>query len=136
MKDAFKYQVEDALRKQSAHHLKPMFTSMFAIPERVYEYDHAFFVVYNTSTGKYEIHSLNHYPETHALTVPYGELDVRALRWLWRNDLRVHGRDVFRRIEQGEERREKSNQRDWKNWVESVAKETQSEFAKDAWLGG
>lgn len=133
MKDAFKHRVEDALTNQSARHLTPMFTSVYAIPERVYQYDPDFFVVYNTVTGKYEIHSLNHYPDTHALTVPYNELDVRALRWLWRNDLRVHGKAIFQRIEQGEQRLEKSKQREWSNWVEAVAGETRSMFAKDAW---
>lgn len=134
MNQAFQNDVKTRL--QGRYHLIPLFSHVHDIPQRLYEYDPNLFCVYNTNTGKYEIHSLNHFPDTHALNVPYGELDVRALRYLWRNDLRVHGRDIFRRIDAGEAAAENRKKREWKNWVEDVAKETQSMFAKDAWIGG
>lgn len=130
----FKKEVELALHRQKAYHLRPMFGSVSNIPEQIYEYDNSFFVAFNTNTGGYEVHSLNHYPETHALDLPFPELDRRALRHLWRNDLRVHGWDIFRRIEDGEQKAEKRKEREMKNWIQDVAGETKGMFAHDAWL--
>lgn len=130
----FQKEVEQALHRQKAYHLRPMFGSVHSTPEAIYEYDNSFFVVFNTHTGGYEIHSLNHYPETHALDLPFAELDRRSLRHVWRNDLRVHGWNIFRRIEEGESRAEKRKERNLQNWVQSVASETKSMFAHDAWL--
>lgn len=117
-------------------HLKPIFTSVHNIPERVYEYDQSFFVVFNTKLQRYEIHCTEHFPTTHAVTIPYKELDIRTLRHLWYNDIRVQGDKVLKKAVQFEERYEEAKERERKNEIESVAREMKSAFAKDAWLGG
>lgn len=127
---SYRHDVLEAVRSKS--HLIPLFSSTYHIPERVREYGPRFFVVYNSKKEKFEIHHLDQ-QNTYCLTIPYKELDVRALQHLWENDLSVHGTNIFRRVEQSEERMKQQKDREWKNWIEDVAKETRSAFAKDAW---
>jgi hypothetical protein len=107
--------------------------SVYDIPKRIEEYDKDMFVVFNSLKQKYELHSIQYPGDTFQLTFPYQELDVRALRHVWESDLSVHGKNIFRRLEQDEEKAKKSKDRDFKNWAQSVARETKSLFAKDAW---
>lgn len=115
-------------------YLVPIFSHVYDMPRRIKEYDSSFFVVFNKNRQKYEIHSLD-YPDNDTLscTVPYDELDVRALYHIYDNDLRVHGSEIFRRIERSERLAEQRQERERRNWLHAVAKETQSMFAKDAW---
>jgi hypothetical protein len=132
MKANYRHQVE--LRIENRPHLKPIFSHVFDIPKRVYEYDNSFFVVFNTRNQRYEVHSLD-YPgeDTISVTVPYKNLDERTLRHIYRNDIRVHGMEIFRRLELAEEKEEKRKERETKNFTEDFAREHQSAFAKDAW---
>lgn len=134
IKQSFKDKVRNLLEGQ--HHLIPMFTNVFYIPERIYEYDPSFFVVYNTRHHRYEIHCTEHFPTTHAVTLPYKELDVRAVRHLWYNDIRMQGDKVLKKADKYEERLEKEKAREEKNFIESFAREFKSEFAKDSWTWG
>lgn len=126
----FKREVTLKIDHQS--HLLPLFGSVFNIPDRLFEYNPQLFICFNTDTQRYELHSLEQ-PVSFAAVLPYKDLDARSLRWIWINDIRVHGRAIFDRIEQSEERAKKRQDREFHNWVESVGKETQSLFAKDAW---
>lgn len=107
--------------------------SVYDIPKRIEEYDPDMFVVFNSLKQKYELHSIQYPGDTFQLTFPYPELDVRALRHLWENDISVHGKNIFRRMEQGEEKAKKAKDREFRNWVQSMAGETKSMFAKSAW---
>ena len=126
----------DAIKKRLA--AKPFLhlieQSVYDIPERVNEYDKDMFVVFNAARQTYELHSIQYPGDTFQLTFPHSELDIRAIRHIWKNDIGVHGQNIFKRIEQGEERNEKAKKREFKNWVQDVAGETKSMFAKDAWL--
>lgn len=122
------------VRLETKPHLHLVERSVYDIPERVEEYDPDMFVVFNSNRQTYELHSLQYPGDTFQLTFPFSELDVRALRHIWRNDISVHGKDIFRRIEREEEEFKKRRQREEKNWMRAVASETQSMFAKDAWL--
>lgn len=102
------------------------------ISRRVSEYDEDMFVVFNADKQKYELHSLESH-ETYQMTFPFKELDARALRHIWENDIRVHGRSIFRNVERSEDEFKKRKDRDYRNWVRDVAAETQNMFAKDAW---
>jgi hypothetical protein len=128
----FYYKQEIRLKMEGQHHLHPLFSSVYNIPERLYEYNNALFVCFNSETQRYELHSLEQ-PVSFAAVLPYKDLDARSLRWIWNNDIRVHGKAIFERIEKSEEQAEKQKKREFHNWAESVAKETQSLFAKDAW---
>lgn len=154
---AYEERVRHKIRGQ--HHLVPVFTNALQIPERVREYDADFFVCLNTirnidrARGEpprplppgiipfwgawFEIHDLNREPpHTAALINKYGALDVRILRDLWRGDLRMRGRQIFREIAAREEARERAAQRDHRNQVQGIADEIRREFANVAWGGG
>jgi hypothetical protein len=127
---------EQKINEKIGHlpHLVPIISHVFDMPRRIKEYDSSFFVVFNKNRQKYEVHSLD-YPmdDTLSCTVPYDELDERALHHIYDNDIRVHGDEIFRRIERSERLAEQRQERERKNWIQSLAKETQSMFAKDAW---
>lgn len=121
-------------------HLRLIEHDVFHIADRIQEYDERMFIVLNLIKGKYEVHSFEYAPaiahpaDTIQLTLPFAQLDARALQHLYDNDIRVHGKNIFRKIEQEEEAFEKAKKRDFSNWVQAVASETKSMFAKDAWL--
>lgn len=128
------YRHEVLLRTENRKHLIPVFSHVFDIPRQVYEYDRSFFVVFNTQNQRYEIHSLD-YPgdDTISCTVPYKDLDARTLRHIWRNDIRVHGNEIFKRLERQEEQMREEQERKRKKFTNDFAREHQSAFAKDAW---
>lgn len=130
MNDTFKMEVRQKIAGQ--HHLHALFGSVYNIPERLFEYNDALFICFNQDTQRYELHSLEQTISFSAV-LPYKDLDARSLRWIWKNDIRVHGRAIFDRIEKDEEKAKKQKDREFHNWVESIGKETQSLFAKDAW---
>lgn len=113
--------------------LIPLFDHTLNIPQRLYEYDSRLFICFNTHTQRYELHSLEQEGDSLCATLPYKDLDARSLRWIWKNDIRMHGRAIFRRIDKSEEDFHRSKAREFHNWVEDVASESQSMFAKDAW---
>lgn len=132
MKSNYRHQVE--LITEKKRNLVPIFTHNHDIPRRVYDYDPSFFVAFNKNNQKYEIHSLD-YPanDTLSCTIPYENLDERTMEHLWMNDIRVHGKEIFRRLEWAEEKAKIRAERERKKFDEDFAKEHQSAFAKDAW---
>lgn len=128
------YRHEVLMKIEKRPYLLPIFTHALDIPRLVFEYDRSFFVVFNKNNGKYEIHSLE-YPEgnTISVTVPYDELDMRTMEHIWYNDLRVHGTEIFRRMEQSEERARLRAEKERRDFARDFAIEHRSEFAKDAW---
>lgn len=129
------FEQEVLIRIEKRPNLTPIFTHVYDIPRLVHDYDASFFMVFNKRNQKYEIHSLD-YPgdDTISCTLPYPELDSRALDHLWMNDIRVHGTDIFKRIERAEEKEQIRKERERKNFDFDFAKEHQSAFAKDAWM--
>jgi len=115
-------------------HLKPLFTNTYNIPERLKEYDPELFVVFNLKNERYEIHSKDGGETTYNATSPYKQLDERTLRYVKRNDIRVHGMKVFDRINESERKAEERKKKDEKNFTVDFAKEFQSAFAKDSWI--
>ncbi len=120
-------------RLRNSHHLHLVEQSVYDIPRLLEEYDPDMFVVFNSRKQKYELHSIQYGGDTFQTTFQYDDLDVRALRHVWENDLAVHGKEIFRRLEMDEEKQKKSKEREFKNWVQGVASETKSMFSKDAW---
>lgn len=125
---------EKAVREKVEYRprLIPVFTSDQNIPERLREYNENLFMCFNRHEQRFEIHSLEQ-SDSYCTTIPYKDLDARTIRWVWQNDIRVHGKEIFRRLEREEDQREKAKKRDYSNWVRDVASETQTMFAKDAW---
>lgn len=138
MKETKRNQIQAVLFKD--HDLILIEKDVFNISGRIEEYDKDMFIVFNKRKKAFEIHSLEYAPmiaspkDTFQTTIPYKNLDIRTLQHLYENDIKVHGRKIFERIERQEELSEKRKQRDYKNWLRAVASETKSMFAKDAWL--
>lgn len=128
----YRYERQVLEKVEHRPRLIPLFDHTFNIPQRLYEYDTNLFVCFNRHTQRYEIHSLEQ-EDSYCTTLPYKDLDARALRWVWKNDIRMHGKAIFNRIEKSEEDFKKRKDREFKNWVQDVGSETQSLFAKDAW---
>lgn len=126
------YQREVLEKIQYRPRLIALFDHVMNIPQRLYEYSPRLFVCFNRQSQRYEIHSLDQ-DDSYCATLPYKDLDARALRWLQKNDIRIHGREIFDRIEKSEAAFHKRKEREFKNWVEDVASETQTMIAKDAW---
>jgi hypothetical protein len=114
--------------------LTPIFKHVLDVPERLFEYDPSFFIVFNNEMNRHEVHSLDNKGDTYCFAIPYKRLDARTLRKVWQDDLRVHGSTIFEELEKEEEQREKAQERKRRNEIEAFAKETKSLFAKDAWL--
>lgn len=130
---------ENKVRRAIANRprLTPIFGSTLHIPERLHEYNADLFVCHNVVSGRFELHSLsNPGIDTFCAELPFKSLDNRTLVWVWENDVRVHGKAIFERLDRSEAAWKKRKDRDFKNWVEAVGKETQSLFAKDAWALG
>lgn len=124
----------DVLEKiQYRPRLIPLFDHALDIPQRIYDYHPSLFVCFNRVTQTYELHSLDQEGDSYCMALPYKELDARSLRWIWQNDIRVHGKNIFRRIDKSEEDFKASKDREHRNWVRDIAGETRSLFAKDAW---
>ncbi len=132
MKTAKRNEIFHRLRNRPHLHLVEQ--SVYDIPKRVEEYDKDMFVVFNQIKQKYELHSLQYPGDTFQTTFPFEQLDVRTIHHIWENDISVHGTDIFRRIEKSEEAYKRLKERERKNWIQSVASETKSMFAQDAWV--
>lgn len=132
MKANYRHAVETKV--QSRPNLIPIFSQALNIPELVHEYDNNFFVCFNKRNQKYEIHSLE-YPEgqTISVTIPYPELDARTIDHIRYNDIRVRGDEIFRRLEEADEREARRKERERRNFTRDFAAEYRSEFAKSAW---
>lgn len=131
------WQFREDVRSKTRYqfHLSPVFQSTLNIPERLHEYNPRMFICFNNTTSRFEVHSLDQ-ADSYSATLPYRQLDARSLRWVWENDIRVHGRKIFDELDKTEDRIKKAKERELRNFVESVGAETRSEFAKDAWTIG
>lgn len=114
-------------------HLLPVFTHVTDIPQRVKQYDPELFIAFNTKNQRFEVHSKEAGETTYNATLPYKDLDERSLRYIRKNDIRVHGMAIFDRIFKSEQKAEKQKEKDRRNFTKDFAAEFQSEFAKDAW---
>ena len=57
-------------------------SDVYNISKRVKNMDKDYYVVYNTSSSKFEIHNSSQIGGTYCLTLPYKELDERTLDFI------------------------------------------------------
>lgn len=123
-------------RLQGKRHLQPVFSGgCYDITRRIREYDPALFIVWNTRKSRYEIHSLNHKGNTFACLVPNNRLDARVEEEIRRGDLRVRGKQIFREIDENNERLERSAERSRQNDLLGLAEEMHPYFRQLGWEG-
>jgi hypothetical protein len=56
-----------------------IFDQVSNIPQRLKEIEPEYFVLYNKRTGHFEVHNMLNIGNTYCLTIPYKELDWRAV---------------------------------------------------------
>ncbi len=115
--------------------LKPVFTNVYCIPERLRRNDPNLFVVFNSFTNKYEIHSLENKGNSFSLQVPFEELDARIEEFVKKYDLRRHGRKIFYEMESKNKEAEKAMERDRVNRSRNLADELYKPVKKLAYWG-
>lgn len=114
--------------------LTPLFTSALKIPEQVNDIDPDYFVVRNEMTRNFEIHSLgNRCDDTVCITLPYRELDFRAVVVTRRNNIKTRGEQIFKEIDEQNQELEASKERQFRNDMNAAARDVRSTFAKFAW---
>lgn len=129
----FRYQQAVLEKIQYRPRLIPIFSHTLNIPERIYAYNENLFLCFNRQSQRYEVHALDQPIDSYCTTIPYKDLDARTLRWLQKNDIRIHGEEIFRQMDASNALIERQKEREFKNWIEDVGSETRSMFAKDAW---
>ncbi len=113
--------------------LEPLFTSVLKIPEQINDIDPEFFVVRNTMTRQFEIHSLgNKCEDTLCIPLPYPELDFRAVIVTRRNNIKTRGKRIFQEIDAKNEKMRAEKHKQFRNDVNAIARDTRSVFAKYA----
>lgn len=110
------------------------------IAERLREVDDTLFVVRNTLEARFEVHCLEHSPDTIAWVVPWQQLDERTIRKARENRVERQW-DLLRRMDERNERWRDSKQRDFRNWVHGVSEDARSLFTspgrtKSGWMRG
>jgi len=55
---------------------------VYEISKRIKKIDKDYYVVYNTSTRKFEVHNSSQIGTTYCLTLPYSNLDERTLNYV------------------------------------------------------
>mgnify|MGYP001269110300 FL=1 len=130
---AYEESIRERLRGKP--HLIPVFSNVFDIPERLREYGENLFVVFNTKKQYFEIHSLANIGNTFCFTVPLGELDARTLYLVRKNNLKTRGKEIFREIDEYNERLEKANQNRRKDEIRDVAEKVHPAYKKLGWEG-
>lgn len=81
----------------------PVLNNVYDIPARLKEVSRDFFVMFNTGTQKFEIHSAGQLGDTLACVLPFEELDARAVRYV-REYSRERTAQIAREIEEYNER--------------------------------
>ncbi len=129
------YKDEIRYRLQDKPYLRPVYTNVYFIPERLRRIDPNLFVVFNRKTQWYEIHSLANKGDTFALLVPFSELDGRCEEHVKKFDLKRHGKQIFQHIEDQNEKKERAIQRERSNYARNLADELYKPVKRLAWWG-
>lgn len=122
-------------RLEGKPYLIPLYTNLYRIPERLAEYDERLFIVRNVQAQRYEVHALDNEGDTFAMVVPYKALDARIIERVKRSDIRMRGKDIFREIDEENEKLERSARRQRTNEIDAQAREMHPYFRKLGWEG-
>jgi hypothetical protein len=131
--DMRKSERKEEIRRQlwNKPHLKVMESNVLHIPERLYEYDPDLFVVFNIRSQKYEIHSLANKGNTHCVTVPWNQLDVRAIELFAKGDQRRRSfKEIIREIDEYNEKLERRHEKYRRDELNAMAREVRPVFKR------
>ena len=85
-----------------------IFNDVYEISKRIKYIDKDYYVVYDTSKQKFEIHNSNQIGNSYCLTVPYKELDERTLK-LVRSSQSANIEEILKNLENDNRLRESAN---------------------------
>ena len=133
MNITFEHNVYDRL--QGKYHLQPVFNDVHDIARVLREYDEQLFIVFNSRRRRYEVHTLGNRGNTYACDVPNNRLDSRVIKEIRRGDLRIRGKEIFREVEDWNERIERMAEQHRRDELAAVAGDMKSSFSRLAWEG-
>lgn len=73
-------------------------SDVYNISKRIKEIDKYYYIVYNTSTNKFEIHNSKQVFGSYCLTLPYNTLDWRAMEYVQKTSI-VNMENVLNEIQ-------------------------------------
>lgn len=82
-------------------------SDVFNISNRLKEIDSGYFVMYNLSSKKFEIHN-NNQKNTYCLTIPYGQLDTRTIDFVNKTSIRNYDK-IIKNLDKNNANIEKNN---------------------------
>ena len=62
--------------------LVKLYSDVFDISQRVKNIDSGYYILFNTSNKKFEVHNSNQVGSSYCLTLPFKELDERTLNFI------------------------------------------------------
>jgi len=101
---------------------------LYGIAERITAIESGYFIVYNTKSGQYEVHSADNKGSTYCFIVPYDELDARTLDYCKRT-LVANTDRLLRELEESNARLDETRHHDFKNQMEAASYETAQEVS-------
>ena len=60
-----------------------IFHDVYNISQRIKNLDRYYFILFNTSKGKFEVHNSSQLDSTYCLTLPFNQLDERTLTYVY-----------------------------------------------------
>lgn len=153
------YEQAVAGRLMGRPHLIPVFTNAYMIPQRLREYNPAYYVVLNVvrvlekSNGLphkewtpippgvtprynawYEVRKLTApYSNEQGVIIPFGELDARAIPYVLERDTEIHGDSIWERMDAHNKAVEAQKERQRKNLAEDIARDSKTAIRLDTW---
>ena len=82
---------------------------VYDISKRIKYIDRNYYIVFNTSKQKFEIHNSNQIGSSYCLTLPFSELDERVLQYV-RKTQSVNIDEILQNLENDNNIRESANQ--------------------------
>lgn len=89
-------------------------TDNYFISNRLKEIDESYYVLYNSNSKKYELHSSAQFDNSYCLTFPYSALDKRAIDFALKSRVQ-NKKKIFEEIEKENEKFIKSKIKESKN---------------------
>lgn len=111
-------------------------SNTYDVPERLKCIDKGYFVVFNLSKNKYEVHNEDNIGSSYCFTVPYDELDSRTVELCKRTNVSLHGDEIFKMIDRENARLEAEKKKKFADEIEARARYSRPLFAKAAFESG
>lgn len=92
---------------------------VYFISNRIKEIDKSYFILFNISKGKFEVHSLGQTGGSYCFTIPYDKLDERTLFFTLKTRCE-NVEKIIKEIDEANEKLQKDNIKKAKNKLEEV----------------